>query len=300
MIRSINDIYKAIKEAEPKRVAVAQAADSHALHAINEAYLEGYAKPVLVGDIEKIKMIAAQENIDISTFTLVQVDKEDDCGAKAVELVHNKEADVVMKGNMQSSSFLRAVLSSKVGIKKANTVVYTIAVAELKKLDRLIFITDLGIIPLPDLDTKIKLIDGTVEILKKFHIDNPNVAALSSAETVSEKMASSYEGHKLEELNKEGIIKDCTVAGPISFDLAMSEESAIEKGYNHPAAGKADILLMPSIEVGNVLYKSLMLFSEMESGGIMAGTTAPVVFCSRADSAQTKKNTLAMAIYLAE
>ena len=300
MIRSINDIYKTIKAAEPKRVVVAQAADTHVLHAINEAYLEGYAKPVLVGDIESIKTIAAKENIDVSLFRLVQVDKEEDCGTKAVELIRNKEADVMMKGNMQSASFLRAVLSGKTGIKKENSIVYTIAAVELKKLERLIFLTDLGVIPLPDLDTKIKIINETVEILKKFHINNPNVAALSSAETVNEKMLSSYEGHKLEELNKEGVIKDCVVAGPISFDLAMSEESAVDKGYKHPVAGKADILLMPSVEVGNVLYKALMLFSEMETGGIMAGTIAPVVFCSRADSAQTKKNTLAMAIYLAE
>ena len=100
-------------------------------------------------------------------------------------------------------------------------------------------------------------------------------------------------------MSERGELGQCHVMGPISLDLALSPESAEEKGYRHPCAGQADIVLVPTIEVGNALYKSLMLFADMQTGGIMAGTAAPVVFCSRADSAETKKNTLAMALYLA-
>lgn len=299
MIRSIHEVYEKIRSLPPRRVAVAQAADAHVLQAVAAAGREGYAAPILVGEESRIRAIAAESDIDIAGIPIISVDTAEEAAARAVQLVHDGEADVLMKGLLDSSVFLRAVLNKETGLRKAGTVMSAIAVLELKKLRRLVFLTDLGITPAPDLDTKIKLVNNAVEVARKFGIETPNVAALSASESLNARMPSSVEAARLAELQVEGVIPHCCIAGPISFDLAMSEEAAAEKGYTHPAAGKADILLVPSIEVGNAAYKALMLFADMETGGIMAGTSAPVVFCSRADSAETKKNTLAMAIYLA-
>lgn len=299
MIRSIDEVYQLIKEETPKKVAVAQAADAHVLHAIEGAHSEGYADAILIGSAEKIKKIAAEEGIDLTPYEIVDVEDEQQAAATAVKMVHEKKADVVMKGLMGSSTFLREVLNREYGLRKKDSIISAIAVVELEKVKKLNFITDLAITPLPDLDTKIKILNNAVETAHKFGIEIPKVAALSAAETLNKKMASSCDGAELETMNKLGKITGCEVAGPISFDLAMSEEAAVEKEYENPVAGKADILLVPSIEVGNVLYKALMLFAEMKTGGIIAGTSAPVVFCSRADSAETKKNTLALAVYMA-
>lgn len=299
MICSIDEVYQLIKEETSKKVAVAQAADAHVLHAIEGAHSEGYADAILIGSAEKIKKIAAEEGIDLTPYEIVDVEDEQQAAATAVKMVHEKKADVVMKGLMGSSTFLREVLNREYGLRKKDSIISAIAVVELEKVKKLNFITDLAITPLPDLDTKIKILNNAVETAHKFGIEIPKVAALSAAETLNKKMASSCDGAELETRNKLGKITGCEVAGPISFDLAMSEEAAVEKGYENPVAGKADILLVPSIEVGNVLYKALMLFAEMKTGGIIAGTSAPVVFCSRADSAETKKNTLALAVYMA-
>lgn len=299
VIHSIQEIYQLIKEMPAKKVAVAQAADSHVLQAVAEAYNEGYIDAVLIGNTEKIKEIAVENDIDLRPFELLEAPDDEGAAKMAVKMVHDHRADVVMKGLMESGTFLRAVLNKEYGLRKEGNVISAIAVVELLQLQRLTFLTDLGITPLPDLDTKVKLLNNAAEVAHKFGIEVPKVAALSAAETLNPSMASSYEGAELEKMCKEGRISGCEVAGPISFDLAMSEEAAKEKGYDNPIAGKADVLLVPSIEVGNVLYKALMLFADMRTGGIIAGTSAPVVFCSRADSASTKKNTLAMAVYLA-
>ena len=136
--------------------------------------------------------------------------------------------------------------------------------------------------------------------MKRLGIAQPKVAVLSAAEKVNPKMQSSVDAHELEMMNRCGEIKDCIVAGPISFDLAISEQSALHKGYSHPVAGKADLLLVPSLEVGNILLKSLVYLSHTPLGGIVAGAKAPIVFTSRADSFQTKLNTIAFAVLMAK
>ena len=298
MVTSIQQVYDIIKNAEPKRVAVAQAADAHVLQAVCGAYKEGYAVPILIGDPERIRSCAKENGLDISAFRIVEADDGQEA-VKAVELVHAQEADVVMKGLMQSATFLRAILKRETGIRTPGAVVSAIAVVELRMLRRLAFITDLAITPEPDLETKRKIMENAVNVAHKFGMEKPNVAVLCAAENVNEKMAASRDAAALQRMCEEGEIEGCCVAGPISFDLAMSEEACEEKGYHHEVGGKADILLAPDINAGNIMYKTMMLFADMDTGGIIAGTNAPVVFTSRADSPRTKQNTLAMAVYLA-
>jgi len=299
MICSIQEVYDAIGAVPSKTVAVAQAADEHVLQAAEGARREGYVRPVLIGDAGRIRALAGKLGIDPASCEVVDRPDDREAAECAVRMVHNGQADVVMKGLMDSSVFLKAVLNREYGLREEGKAISAIAVMELKALRRLVFMTDLGITPLPDLAAKAKLIESTAAVARRFGIETPKVAVLSAAEKLNEKMASSREAYALAEMNRRGELPGCQVAGPISFDLALSAAAAEEKGYTDPVAGKADILLVPSIEVGNAVYKALMLFADMETGGIIAGTRAPVVFCSRADSALTKKNTLALAVYLA-
>ena len=235
----------------------------------------------------------------ITPFEIVPAASDEEAAAKAVQMVYNGQADVVMKGLMDSSMFLRAVRNKEYGLRKSGASMSAIAVAELRKLGRLVFITDPGITPAPDMAAKINITKNAVDIAHRFGIETPVVAALSAAEKLNKNTASSVEAAELAAMSERGELGQCHVMGPISLDLALSAEATEEKGYRHPCAGHADIVLVPTIEVGNALYKSLMLFADMQTSGIMAGTAVPVVFCSRADSAETKKNTLAMALYLA-
>ncbi len=300
MITSLKEVYRAVSQAGPMKISVAQAADAHVLEAVVEAHREFGVNAVLVGDQSEIESVAAHHKLDISPFEIFHVEERSQTALKAVSLVSSGRADIIMKGLLESSDFLKAILNTECGIRKADSVISAIAVVELKKLNRIIFITDPGFTPLPDLNTKVRLIENAVETARAFDIERPKVAALSAAETVNKKMISSTEAEILQRMNERGEITGCQVAGPISFDLALSRESVEQKNYRNPVGAGADILLVPSLEVGNILYKSLMLFADIETGGIMTGAKAPIVFCSRADSAETKKNTIALAVYMAQ
>lgn len=295
MINSIQEIYDAIKTEKPKRVALAQAADMHSLPAVMEAAAAGYAIPILIGNKEKIKAIAKTVGIKLGRTKIIDCEegKEPEI---AVDLVKNGKADVVMKGLIESAPFLKAVIK---GIRKEDSIISAIALVELKRVNRVCFITDLAINPRPDFNAKETILLNALGIIRKLGYERPKVAVLSASETLNPKMQSSMDAAIIAQKALDGHYGDCVVAGPISFDLAMSEEAAIQKQYYNEVAGSADVLLVPDIETGNSLYKALMLFSDIETGGIVAGTTAPVAFCSRADSIETKKNTLATAIYLA-
>lgn len=300
MITSLKEVYKAVKQAKPMKISVAQAADAHVLEAVIDAHREFGVNAILVGNQGEIKSVAAQHGLDISPFELFHTEEHSQAALKAVSLVSSGQADIIMKGFLESADFLKAILNVESGIRNPGAVISAIAVVELKKLNRIIFITDPGFTPLPDLDTKVRLIENAVGAANAFDIKNPKVAVLSAAETVNRKMISSTEAGSLQKMNERGEITGCRIAGPISFDLALSEESVRQKNYKNPVGARADILLVPSLEVGNILYKSLMLFADIETGGIMTGAKAPIVFCSRADSAETKKNTIALAVYMAQ
>lgn len=300
LIRSIKEVYEKIHVGDRMITAVAQAADAHVLEAAVKAYEQGYIQPVLFGKEDSIRTIAEQENLNLQNIEICQADTPEDAALQAVSMVSDGQADILMKGQLDSAVFLKAVLNKEHGIRKSGAVISAIAVVELKKLHRLIFITDPGFTPLPDLKTKKSLIENAVEAAHLFEIEKPNVAVLSAAEKLNAKMISSVEAEKLQKMNESGEITGCRVAGPISFDLAVSEDSVRQKEYKNPVGGNADILLVPTLEVGNVLYKSLSLFADMETGGIMTGATAPIIFTSRADSVETKENTIALAVYMAQ
>lgn len=299
-MKSIAQVYEALEKGAPKKVALAAAAFAEGLQSVRMAKDKGIATAILVGDEAEIRAAAQKGGVDISDFEMHHVAEPSEVAMAAVELVRSGQADIIMKGMLDSGEFLRAVLHKENGLRKPDTVLSTIAVVELKTLGRLVFLTDPGITTAPDLKTKAAMIRNAVDVAQRFGIEHPKVAALCASETVSEKIPATVEAAKLAEMNRNGEISGCVVAGPISLDLALSPHAAEEKGYVHPVAGKADVLLAPDIEAANILYKSLALFAGIETGGVLSGTTHPVIFTSRADTAETKLNTVAFAAYLAK
>jgi phosphate butyryltransferase len=300
-MKHLNEVFTAIRTMTPRTIAVAGAADPVVLEAVAAARKEGFlGGGVLVGDKERIIGDAAGNGIDISGFEILHEPDPEKIPRTAAALVSGGRADIIMKGLVQTPDLLRAILDPAAGFRKEGSVISSIGVVEIPQWDRFLFITDVGIIPAPDLKTKAALIRNAVAVARKLGVEVPKVGVLCAAETVNPKIPSMVDARELEEMNRRGEITDCLVAGPISLDLAVSPESAAHKGYSHPVAGKADILIMPSLETGNALIKSLAYFAKFEIAGITAGTGAPMVFTSRADSMRAKLNTIAMTAYLAQ
>ncbi len=298
MIKSFDEIIKTARERGPKIVAVAVAQDTEVLVAISQAKRAGIARAILVGDAQEIRDIASRQNIDIDGFEIIdEGDKGKACN-RVVELVKEDKADVIMKGIVDTSVILKAVLAEK--SLRGGNVLSHIAVAEIEGYDKLFIISDPGMNIAPDLSQKVQIIENAVGMAKALDNDNPKVAILCAVEKMNPKMPATVDAAELTKMNEEGRIKGCTVGGPFALDNAVSVEAAKHKGIEHPVAGNADILIVPSIEAGNILYKSLVYFARAKCTGLVVGAKVPIIVTSRADDEEAKLNSIALAVLLAK
>ncbi len=298
MIRHFDDILKYAKARGPKTLAVAVAQDLEVLLAVNEAKTMGIADAILVGDQEKIEEIAAKNFIKIDQYEIIDIKDINEASRKAVELVSSGKAHMVMKGLVDTSVILKAVLDPEIGLRTGNVLSHT-AVFDVPGYDRLFLITDAAMNITPDLNAKKQIIENAVQVAHALDIEVPKVAIVCAKEKVDPKMPATVDAGQLEEMNKNGEITGCIVGGPFGLDNAVSEEAAAHKGINHPVAGNADILVVPNIEAGNVLYKSMVFFSNTKNAGVIVGAKAPIVLTSRADSDIAKLNSIALAVLMA-
>ena len=259
---------------------------------------EGIANAILVGDIEKTNTIANELNIDLSGYDLIDEKDLTQASLKAVSLVSEGKADMVMKGLVDTSIILKAVLDKEVGL-RTGKVLSHVAVFDVNGYDRLFFITDAAMNLAPDLQTKKQIIENACIVAHALDIEEPKVAAICAKEKVNPKMPDTVDAKELEDMCKNGEIRGCIIGGPFALDNAVSEEAAKHKGMDNPIAGKADILLAPDIEAGNILYKSLVFFAESKNAGVIVGAKAPIILTSRADSEETKLNSIALGVLMA-
>jgi phosphate butyryltransferase len=210
--------------------------------------------------------------------------------------VRRGEADVLMKGLLNTSDFLRGVLDREQGIREGEgNILSHLAFFEVRGAERLLLITDSAMNILPTLEDKRQIIDNSVKALRKLGENNPKIAALSANEAVNPKMVSSVDAAKLAEMNADGRITGCIVEGPIAMDVALSREAAEHKGIESRVSGEADLLLVPNIDAGNMIGKSLQFYTGAKMAGIVLGAAAPIVLVSRSDNAESKLNSLAIA-----
>ena len=258
MSKSFDDLISKVSGCGMKKVAVAVAQDSAVLEAVAAAKERKIAEAILVGDADKIKEVAAQINMDLNGFEII--DEKDDYAAalKAVELVHNGKADMYMKGLIDTKSFLKSVLDKEVGLRTGKTLSH-VCVFEIKGIDHLLFLTDVAFMTYPTLEDKVHIIENTVDVCHACGIPNPKVAPLAAVEVVNPKMPVTVDAAELTKMCEEGKITGCVVDGPLSLDLAIDPAAAKHKGAEgRKIVGDADILLFPDIHAGNLVYKALV------------------------------------------
>ena len=295
----ISEIIDAAAAAGMMKLAVASAQEPSVLEAVAEAYAAGIAEPILVGDPEAIAAAAAQahdgKGLDISRFEIVPARDLYDSAAKAVELVKKGAAGFLMKGIIETAALLKAALNKETGI-NAGRLVSHVAVMEVPTYHKLLIVTDAAINIAPDLAGFIDIIDSAVAVSRALGTETPKVAFLAAVEKVNaEKMPCTVTAAILTQMNRRGQIKHCIIDGPLALDNAISAESARIKKIVSDVAGDADILVAPDIEAGNILYKCLLDLAQAKGAGIVMGATRPIVLTSRADTAETKLASIALA-----
>lgn len=294
MIKSFDDVISRVKSSGIKKVAVAVAQDEPVLEAIRDAKNMGIADAILVGDKEKIEAAAESVGLDINQFQVIDEPNNAQAAKKAVELVSSGSADMVMKGLIDTATFLKAVLDKEKGL-RTGKVLSHVAVFDVPALQRIVIITDAAMNIAPDLMTKKQILENAVLVAKGIGIEIPKVAIVAAVEVVNPDMQPTIDAAVLSKMNDRGQIKGCVVDGPFAIDNAISEEAAEHKGIKSPVAGKADIILVPNIETGNVMYKTLTYTSNAKNGGIIAGAAAPIILTSRSDSHESKMYSIALA-----
>lgn len=283
----------------PKTVAVAAAEDDLVLRAVREAYDLGVAKPVLFGRKKEIRNIAAESDIDVSPFEIRDAETPQAAARQAVACVRSGEADILMKGLLQTAELLHEVLHKERGL-RTGQVLSHVSILRDPDYDRVVLLTDPAMIIAPDLKMKIWLIENSVQVAHGVGIKNPKVAVVTAVEVVNPSMPATTDAALLTIMNKRGQIKGCVVDGPMALDLAISPQAVQHKHFNSQVAGKADILLFPNIEAANSVLKTLVHIGGFLFGGIVVGATCPLVITSRSDSADSKLYSLVCAAAMSD
>lgn len=299
MSRNFEELLLKANTYSNKKVAVAVAQDEPVLEAIKAAKEKGIADAILVGDKLQIERIADKLEMDLSDYEIINETNTTKAAVEAVRLVSTGEADMVMKGLVDTATFLRSVLNKEVGLRTGKLMSH-VSVFEIEGIDRLILLTDAAFNTYPDLKAKVQILNNSVEVAHACGIELPKVAAVCAVEVVNPDMPATIDASLLAKMNDRGQIKGCIVDGPLALDNALSEEAANHKGITGEVAGKADIILLPNIETANVMYKTLTYTAKSRNGALLVGTSAPVILTSRADKFETKLNSIALAALVAE
>lgn len=300
MSKGFDDLLSKVSSCSKKKVSVAVAQDGPVLEAVEVARARGIADAILVGDLKKIQPIADELKIDLANYEVIDIEDPIEAARKAVSLVHDGEADMYMKGLINTKDFLKSVLDKEVGLRTGKPLSH-VCVFEFEGQKKLYFLSDVAFIPYPTLEDKKAIIENTVEIVHACGIECPKVAPLAAVEVVNPKMPVTLDAEELTKMCERGEITGCIVDGPLSLDLAIDPEAAKHKGAEgRKIVGDADILLFPDIHAGNITYKALTHLCSCKNGNILTGTKAPVILTSRSDSTEVKVNSLALGAVVAE
>lgn len=298
-LRSLDDLLNYSRGIGPMSISVARAEDTDVLEAVEEARKNGIAKSILVGDADKIKEVASRIGINVGNFEVID-ERGGEAAAclKAVEAVSSGQADILMKGMVTTANFLRAVLNKEKGL-RSGALLSHVYIHQIENFDRIFFVTDPAFNVYPDTKAKIGIVENIIKLAHSFGVQVPKIAVLAAIEVVNLDMQPTIDAAILTQMNRRGQIVDCVIDGPLALDNAVSEESAKHKGIVSDVAGKADILLVPNIETGNILAKSIIYFARSKTAGLVLGAKAPIVLTSRADTHETKLLSIASAAVLA-
>ena len=295
MFRSLKEINEAAIQRQAVKIAVAAAADLDVLTAVNDAKMAGIADAILVGDVAETKTLCQQQGIDPALYELENEPDPRLAARRAAALVKQGQAQVMMKGLVGTADFMRAVLDKTEGLGTGRLLSHVVAF-EPAGYDRLMLLTDAAINIAPDLAQKVQIVENALQVSRALGNRETKVAMLAAVETVTASMKATEDAAMIAKMSERGQIKGCRIDGPLALDNAVSLTAAHHKGIGGDVAGQADLLVVPNIEAGNVLYKALVYFANAPLAGIVVGAAAPVVLTSRADSPATKLNSIALAV----
>ena len=283
----------------PATTVVAHPCDETSLRGLVEAAEAGIIVPILVGPARKISAVAREHGIDIDRFEIVDAPHSEAAAAKAVALIHESKGELLMKGSLHTDELMREVTSSKTGLRTARRISH-VFIIDVPTHSETLFITDAAINIFPDLDTKRDIIQNVIDLFTQVGLGTPRVAILSAVETVTSKIPSTIEAAALCKMAERGQITGGILDGPLAFDNAISPEAAAIKGIKSEVAGRAQILVVPDLEAGNMLAKNLTFMAKADAAGIVLGARVPIVLTSRADFVRSRLASCAAAVLYAD
>lgn len=297
MLTGFDQIFEELRgRGSKKRMIAAWGVDSHTVAAAGKAVEAGLADVTLVGDEALISKACLEEGVDVSIFTIVHNPDEISSVSQAVQMIREGQGDFLMKGLCSTDKFLRAILNKETGLLPPKGTLTHCGVLEIPQYHKLLFVGDVAVIPAPDFKQKQVIMDCLVKTAKAVGVEKPKVAVIAATEQVLPSQPATIEAAMLAKMADRGQIKGCIVDGPLALDVAIDQESVEIKGLVSPVAGDADCLLFPNIESGNVFYKvNSKLVPGVRQAGILVGAKVPCVLSSRADSIDTKLNSIAIA-----
>ena len=295
MIHKLSELIEKAKNKPIRRLAIAAAEDETVLKSLKAAIEEDIVTPILIGDKDKIEKIAQSIDFNLSNIQIVHNENGADVSARiAVTMIKNGEADILMKGFVDTGSLLKAVLDKDNGLRKGNILSH-VAFFESPYYHKLLCVTDVAMNIAPDFETKVHILNNAVEACHNIGIATPKVAVVAAVETVNPKMEATIHAAMLKAMSERKQLSGCIVDGPLAIDNAVSKQAANHKGIVSEVAGDCDIILVPDIEAGNVFYKALNFLGGATSAAVIMGAAVPIVLTSRSDSETSKMLSIALA-----
>ncbi len=282
----------------PKRIAIAGAAEAEVLEAARDGVKLKIASYLLVDDRDLIQSIAEENELDLSRMTIVHEPDFKLASRRAVELIRSGQADITMKGRVSSGDFLHAAIDREIGL-RAGRLLTHVGAFEIPGFDRLILVSDAGVVVAPDILQKVEIIQNAIHVAQRLGVNEPKVAILAATELVNPKIPATLDAANLSKMAERGQIVNGILDGPLALDSAISPESLQIKGIKSAVAGKADILITPDIEAGNVLVKAITYFANGKMAGVVVGGKVPLILASRSDPHETKLMSMALGVFIA-
>jgi phosphate butyryltransferase len=294
-MKNFKDLLEAARKQPEKRLVVVNGVDVNTLEALDEAVEMGFVKPILTGNKERIEDKLRTLNIDVSKYKIIDAKNSKSATEKAVQLIHDGKADLIMKGMVSTDKFMRVLLKKEYGLLPSRATLSHISVMDNPNYHKLLIFSDAGVIPYPDLKQKILMTEYLIRAAQGLGIQNPKVAVIAPTEQIIISIQSCMDGATIAKMSEHGQIEGGIVDGPMALDVAINRASAEIKGFTSPVMGDADCLLFPNIDAANVFYKTNSKLCNAEMAGIIAGAKVPAIVSSRGDSEKTKLNSIALA-----
>jgi phosphate butyryltransferase len=297
-MRKLSEIETLVKSKKNFQMAVAYGQDEDTILAVKRAVEEKIVDAIMVGDEKAIRDLCAKLKVDPGLFQIINEPDEKKSGDKAVRLIIDGKADLLMKGLISTPYYLKPILNKDYNLVGKNGVLSHTAILEIPTYDKLLIVSDVAMIPYPDLNQKVQMINYNIKIAAKLGIENPRVAILTANEKVSDKMPCTMEAAVISKMAERKQIKGGIVDGPLALDVAISKHALEVKGLKSPVEGYADILIMPNIEAGNIFYKATTILAKGMLAAVVTGAPFPAILTSRADDDDSKYYSIVLAAAL--